>query len=83
MLVLSRKNGESIMLGDEIEVTVLGVEGDAVKLGIKAPKNVGILRKELFETILLENKEAIGNQININNLKVLINFEKQRNDEEL
>ena len=58
MLVLSRKKGETIMIGNDIELTVLEVLADGVKLGISAPKEVGILRKELFVAIADTNKEA-------------------------
>jgi carbon storage regulator len=61
MLVLSRKVGESIMIGDEIEIVVLSTEGDTVKIGVRAPKSVDIFRKELYDTIKLENQEAIFN----------------------
>ncbi|NBD26714.1 carbon storage regulator CsrA [Paenibacillus glycinis] len=58
MLVLSRKKGETIMIGNDIELTVLEVLADGVKLGISAPREVGILRKELFVAIADTNKEA-------------------------
>ncbi|MEK3911938.1 carbon storage regulator CsrA [Paenibacillus sp. FSL H7-0331] len=58
MLVLARKKGESIIIGDQIEVIVLGVEGDVVKLGIQAPKNVQVNRKEVYEAIKQNNREA-------------------------
>lgn len=58
MLVLKRKVGESLILGDEIEVQVLAVEGDTVKIGINAPKHVSILRKELYDMIREENRHA-------------------------
>lgn len=50
MLVLSRKESESFFIGDEIEVVVLEMQGDKVKLGINAPKHVKVLRNELVET---------------------------------
>lgn len=59
MLVLSRKKGESIIIGDNIELKVLGVDGEQVKLGIIAPKTVTIHRKEVFEEIQRQNKEAL------------------------
>ena len=59
MLVLSRKKGESIMIGDHIEVKVLAVEGEQVKLGIVAPKTVKVHRSEVFEAIQEQNKEAL------------------------
>lgn len=58
MLVLSRKKGETIMIGNDIELTVLEVLSDGVKLGISAPKEVGILRKELFVATADTNKDA-------------------------
>ena len=58
MLALSRKVNESIMLGNDIELTVLEIKGDQVKIGIKAPKNVSIFRKEIYIQIEEENKKA-------------------------
>lgn len=58
MLVLSRKKGESLMIGGDITITVLEVQSDKVKIGIDAPKEVTVLRKELFENITLENIAA-------------------------
>ena len=58
MLALSRKVNESIMLGNDIEVTVLEIKGDQVKIGIKAPKNVSIFRKEIYVQIEEENTKA-------------------------
>ena len=59
MLVLTRKRGQSILLGDNIEVTILEINRDSVKIGINAPKNVEILRKELYEEIKRTNLESI------------------------
>jgi len=58
MLALTRKKGESIMIGDTAEIVVLSVSGEQVKLGIIAPKNVAIHRKEVYDQIRDENKEA-------------------------
>ena len=58
MLALTRKRGESIVINDNIEVVVLGVQGDQVKIGILAPKSIPVHRKEIFELIQNENKEA-------------------------
>ena len=58
MLALSRKINESIMLGNDIEVTILEVKGDQVKIGIKAPKSVPVYRKEIYLQITQSNKEA-------------------------
>lgn len=59
MLVLTRKKGESIMIGDNIEVKLISVDGDQVKLGIVAPKSVKVHRSEIFEAIQQQNKEAL------------------------
>jgi carbon storage regulator len=68
MLVLTRKSGEAIQIGEDIEISVVSVKGDQVKLGINAPKNVEIHRKEIYLTIQEENAEAskgIDNLFNI------------------
>jgi carbon storage regulator len=58
MLVLTRKPGQSIMIGDGIEVQVLSVAGEKVRLGISAPREVGIFRNEVYERIDAENSNA-------------------------
>jgi carbon storage regulator len=58
MLVLSRKNGESIKIGDNIEITIISSKNDQVKIGINAPKNVEVFRKELYDQITTENQQA-------------------------
>ncbi|WP_068986500.1 carbon storage regulator CsrA [Lysinibacillus xylanilyticus] len=60
MLVLSRKKDESIMIGDQIEIKILAVEGEQIKLGIVAPKTVKVHRSEVFEAIQAQNKEALS-----------------------
>ena len=55
MLALSRKPGESVVIGNDIEITILEVKGEQVKVGIKAPQSVAIYRKELFEHIVKDN----------------------------
>ncbi|AHN20575.1 carbon storage regulator CsrA [Lysinibacillus varians] len=64
MLVLSRKKDESIMIGDQIEIKILAVEGDQIKLGIVAPKAVKVHRSEVFEAIQAQNKEALSSSVN-------------------
>lgn len=60
MLVITRKKGESILIGDDIEISISKIEDGSVKLAIKAPKEMTILRKELFEEVQNENKEAMS-----------------------
>ncbi|USK59520.1 carbon storage regulator CsrA [Peribacillus asahii] len=64
MLVLTRKLNESIMIGNDIEVTVLAVEGEQIKLGINAPKHVDIHRKEVYLSIQQENNQALNTEVN-------------------
>jgi carbon storage regulator len=58
MLVLSRQRDETIMIGDNIEVTVVDIRGDKVRLGINAPKEISVHRKEVYDAIRRENKAA-------------------------
>lgn len=58
MLVLTRKNGESIKIGDEIEITIISSKNDQVKIGINAPKNIDVFRKEIIDQIQSENEQA-------------------------
>lgn len=62
MLVLSRKKGESIVIQDQIELTILSVDGDTVKVGISAPKHVDIFRKEIYLSIQEANRESVAPQ---------------------
>lgn len=71
MLVLSRKKGETIHIGNDIEVKILGVEGEQIKIGIVAPKSVKVHRSEVFEAIQAQNKAALNA-----NLDVLKQFKK-------
>ncbi|MGM1049196.1 MAG: carbon storage regulator CsrA [Bacillota bacterium] len=64
MLVLSRRKGESVIIQDEIEITILGVDGDNVRLGINAPKSVDVFRKEIYLSIQEANRES-ANQSSI------------------
>jgi carbon storage regulator len=63
MLVLSRKCEQSLLLGDDIVVTVLGIDGDRVKLGIEAPRSVTILRHEVFEQLQASNTSAAASGV--------------------
>lgn len=58
MLVLSRKKNESIIIGDDIEIVIVDIKGDQVKIGVKAPKSVTVHRAEVYEEIQMENKKA-------------------------
>jgi carbon storage regulator len=58
MLVLSRRRDQAIMVGDDVEVTVVDIRGDKVRLGINAPRDVAVHRKEVFEAIKRENRSS-------------------------
>lgn len=58
MLALTRKKGESIVISDDIEVVIIGIQGDQVKLGIEAPRSISIYRKEIYDQIQQQNKDA-------------------------
>ncbi|WP_026888248.1 carbon storage regulator CsrA [Clostridium beijerinckii] len=71
MLIITRKKGESLMIGDDIEIVISKIDDGSVKIGIKAPKDVTILRKELYEEVEKENKEATKIDISIlNKIKI-------------
>ncbi|AQT85095.1 putative carbon storage regulator protein [Paenibacillus larvae subsp. larvae] len=72
MLVLSRKKGETIILQDQIEITILGVESDNVKIGITAPKEVEIFRKEVYEWIKKANQESVRSLLDVKELESIM-----------
>ena len=59
MLVLTRKSGETVMLGEDIQVKIVSVDGDQVKIGIEAPRALKIYRREVYEAIQKENEAAL------------------------
>ncbi|PLT31071.1 carbon storage regulator CsrA [Peribacillus deserti] len=74
MLILTRKKGESIQIGSNIEIKIISVSGDQIKIGIDAPKHIDVFRKELYVEIQKENQEALSTE---DNLSVLINSFKK------
>ena len=79
MLVLSRKVNESIIIGENIEIMVVEVKGDQVKIGINAPKNVSLYRGEIFEAIQKENIQASQSNLPENAHLLLKNKKKKSN----
>lgn len=68
MLIISRKKGESLLIGDDIEITVEKIDSSSVKISIKAPKEKVILRKEVYEKVKDENSNAIATTKDILNI---------------
>ena len=71
MLILSRRKGETIVIGDNIEISVIDVQGDTVKLGIKAPRSLSVHRQEIYDEIQAANREALQNLPTAEQLKKL------------
>ena len=62
MLILTRRVGETLMIGDEVTVTVLGVKGNQVRIGVNAPKDVSVHREEIYERIKKEQAESTSTE---------------------
>lgn len=73
VLALSRKKGDSIIVNENIEIVIIDIGKEQVKIGIKAPKNIPIYRKEVYEQITNENKQAILD-IDIKDIKKLFDI---------
>ena len=76
MLILARKENETIVIGDNVEVTIVNIKGDYVKIGINAPQDVKVFRKEIYVDIQKENIEA--SKINPDAVKSLSNLLKKK-----
>ncbi|WP_159885437.1 carbon storage regulator CsrA [Paenibacillus puerhi] len=72
MLVLSRKKGESLMIGDHVELVILSTEGENVRIGIKAPKHIEVFRKEIYQSIQESNREASSRTLSPMNIGRLL-----------
>lgn len=71
MLVVTRKKGQSLLIGDDIEISIVGIEKGTVKLAINAPKEITILRKELYTEVKEQNVESAKVDLNmLKNLKI-------------
>jgi len=80
MLVLSRQRDETIMIGDDIELTIVDIRGDKVRIGIKAPSSVAVHRKEVYDAIKRENEQAARlGAIDLPAVRAGMNRRKDRN----
>ena len=73
MLILTRKLGESIRVGDDVQITVLSVQGNSVKIGVKAPRSLSVHRQEIYDRIVEENRRA-ALSITVENAEKLLGF---------
>lgn len=65
MLVISRKKGESLLIGEDIEITIVKIENGSVKIAINAPKEISILRTELYKEVKNENQNAMTFDVSV------------------
>lgn len=72
MLILTRKKGQSILINDDIEIFISAIEGEQIKLGISAPKEVKIYRKELIEAVKENNREAAAGLKSIDKIREML-----------
>lgn len=81
MLILTRKVGESLLLNDEIEIKVTEIQGDRVRIGIEAPRNYRIIRKELRQTVE-SNREAAESSVSARKLLSLLSAAEHREEKQ-
>ncbi len=78
MLVLARRMNQSIIIGEDIEIIIVDIKGDQVKIGIKAPRNVTVHRAEVHQEIQEENKKALNPQVKLEDLGKLGDIFKKK-----
>ncbi len=80
MLILTRKSGESINIGEEIKITILEIKGNQVRVGIQAPRNVAVHREEIYQ--LIKKQNILAAKQATNNLEKLSRFWEEKHREE-
>jgi len=78
VLILTRKTNQSIMIGDQIEIVIVEVRGDQVKIGIKAPKDIAVHRSEVYKEIQEQNKKA-SKSLKLENIKQIESLFNKKN----
>lgn len=78
VLVISRKTGQSFIIGDNITVTIVSIDKDAVKIGIDAAKDIKVLRSELLDKIKISMKDSVFKENDINNLLKVLKDENKK-----
>jgi carbon storage regulator len=79
MLVLNRRKGETVIIGDNIRITIVDVQGDNIKIGIDAPRNINILREEIHEEVIAANRQA-SQQVDAAKIEALRNLKANNSD---
>ncbi|MBD3920824.1 carbon storage regulator CsrA [Paenibacillus sp. PR3] len=77
MLILSRKRGQTIVINQNIEIVITAIEGDQVKIGIQAPREYSIVRKEVMEDVKASNRKAISTSTSMKDLKEWVQSRKK------
>ncbi|GFN32655.1 carbon storage regulator CsrA [Paenibacillus xylaniclasticus] len=77
MLILSRKRGQTIVINQNIEIIITAIDGDQVKIGIEAPREYSIVRKEVMDDVKISNREAVSTSASVDGLKKWVQSRKK------
>jgi len=81
MLILTRRVGEKIIIGEEIRITLLGVVGRQIKIGVDAPRNIVVHREEVYQRIVEQNRLALKKAEEVNLEEILVLWRRQKENE--
>lgn len=76
MLILTRKKGQSIIINNNIEIVISVIDGEQVKIGINAPKEVSILRKEVYDAVQQSNRDAVSSKMDLDAIRKITKPQK-------